>query len=617
MFRKRLKKFTALTVAFCMSLSFAGCGDKGASHNDGRPGPWIGERVSAGYLSDDPTGADAEAEQEKFDQYLDDMFKEDVTESSVGLHYSVIHPENYGIEVPEPTWGEFDFSDEAIEQDLQDLQDGLAELEAYDRSLLTADQKYCYDMIKDQYECALAYDDYAFLQEPFAYTSGLQSNLPITLAEYKLYNKDDVETYLALLELVPELMEKAMELEDIKIEKGLFMNAKSAESVIEQCETFIKDENSNTLLDTFVTRIDKIDSLSAEEKEAYKERNKKIVLEQIYPCYREVIDYFNTHKNDGKNELGLCYLEGGKEYYALLLKSQTGTDKTPEEVIERLDKAIQDEMSKLYSLAMTNYEDYESYFEDMEDFYKGIDPVETIEYFEECFKDRFPEMPEITFTAQDVHPSLQGITSPAFYMTPAMDDYKNNSIYIDPTQLGDSSRLWNTLAHEGVPGHMFQNTYYLDQNPYPYRTISDFEGYSEGWATYVEGMSFEYYTGYPKETYADISLINNNMNLFLSARIEIGVNYEGWTLDEVKNYFEQQGFGSDGAEDIMDYVISEPANYQMYAFGYLEFLDLRDMAETMLGDKFDEKEFHKVLLETGPSKFYQLKRAVLGYILSK
>ena len=272
----------------------------------------------------------------------------------------------------------------------------------------------------------------------------------------------------------------------------------------------------------------------------------------------------------------------------------------------------------MYSSVYKDYEGYEAFFEKMDSFYQGLDPAETIRYFEEKVADRFPAIPKVSFTAQDVHPSLQGIGAPAFYMVPPIDDYENNSIYIDPSaQKESTSRIWSTLAHEGIPGHMYQFTYYMSTNPYPIRLIMDFDGYSEGWATYIEDLCYEYYDyGEHQELFASLSRLNNELNYLVSSRIEIGVNYEGWDLERCKEYMRSLGFG-DEIEELYDYVIAEPVNYQMYTMGWLEFKDLKTYAKGMLKEKFDEQEFHKVILDAGPSKFYQLRKVVTEYIESK
>ncbi len=588
MVKKKFKRVTAIVLAVAMTFSMAGC-DKSKN------------------------SASAKKEQEKFDTYLQESFEESVTSDSVTLHYTLAHPENYGITMEEATLGEFDLSEETLAEEVAELEAEMAELKGFDYDLLTEDQQLTYDILTDVLETNLLSYDNPYLYEPFAYTSGLQSNLPITMSEYTFYDEDDVKDYITLLNQIPDYYQKCLDFEKTKSEKGLFMCDNSADEVIRQCEEYIADPENNLLIATFNDRIGEVPGLTADQIEDYKQQNYDAVMNSVIPAYENVIDTFTSLKGTGTNDLGLCHFEGGKEYYAYLIKSKVGTDKTPEEIIEALDTEINEVMGELYGLAMVNYDAYLGYFDTYESFYQDLNTEETIRYFEDVFTEKFPEIPEINFTVTPVHESLEGIVSPAFYMTPPMDDYQNNSIYIN--EGSDSSNgLWSTLAHEGIPGHMYQFVYFLSNDPEPIRTLLSFNGYSEGWATYVETMSYEYYTEYADDVYADIEAINTKLNLLVSARIEIGVNYEGWTVEDTAEYMNTSGFDGSVAQDIVDYVIAEPANYQMYCMGWLEFEELREYAEEELGDKFNEVEFHRVVLDAGPCQFYILEDLVKDYV---
>lgn len=587
MIKKKLKRFTAIALVVAMTFSMAGCDKLG--------------------------GASAKKEQEKFDKYLQESFEESVTTDTVTLHYTLAHPENYGISMDEVTLGEFDLSEETMAEEVAEIKEEIEELKSFDYKKLTDDQKLTYDILVDLLETNLLSYDNPYLYEPFAYTSGLQANLPITMSEYTFYDEDDVKDYIALLNLVPDYYQQCLDFEKVKSEKGLFMCDNSADEVIRQCEEYIADPENNLLIATFNDRIDDVPGMTPEKIDDYKQQNYDAVMNSVIPAYENVIDTFTSLKGTGTNDLGLAHYEGGKEYYEYLIKSKVGTDKTPEEIIQVLDEEIEATMGELYGLAMVNSESYMSYITDYESFYQDLDTEETIRYFEEMCVDKFPDIPEINFTVSPVHESLEGIVSPAFYMTPPMDDYENNSIYINEGS-DSASGLWSTLAHEGIPGHMYQFVYFLSNDPEPIRTLLSFNGYQEGWATYVELMSYDYYTGYEDETYKDIEAINTKLNLLVSARIEIGVNYEGWNLEETADYMNTNGFNGAAAQDIMDYVIAEPGNYQMYVMGWLEFEELKEYAQEKLGDKFNEVEFHKVILDAGPCQFYILEDMVEEYV---
>lgn len=624
-----MRKFRNVVLAYTLAVTMllcAGCGKKSDTTTEvvtetnistnGDSTSDVSTDDDAQEVMADPTTPEAIAEQEKFEEYLNDSFETSVVSDTLTLHYNLAHPEDYGITPPEVTYGDTDMTEEGLLADKTETEDELEELQDFDRELLTYDQRFTYDILYNQLETNLESYDNPYLYEPFAYTSGLHSNLPITLAEYSFYDQGDVDDYLKLLELTPDYIQICLDFEQEKIERGLFMNTHSANEVIRQCSEFIQKPEENLLIETFNDNIEEVPDLTDEQIADYKQANHDAVINYIIPAYQNIIAFFQSNKNEGENDLGLAHFEGGKEYYEYLIRSDVGSDKTPEEIIELLDNKLDSIMSEYYQVATSDYDTYTEYFENSDSLYEDIDPKETIQYFEDAMGDRFPEIPDIDFTVEPVHESLQDIVSPAFYMTPPLDDYENNSIYTNLNSDGAGS-IWSTLAHEGVPGHMYQFVYFLSHNPEPIRVLLSFKGYQEGWATYVEMMSFDYYNDYPNDMYADLERINSELNLVISARIEIGVNYEGWTLEETKDYLETNGFNGDAASDIMNYVIAEPANYQMYVLGWLEFEELRDYAETELGDKFDECDFHQVILDAGPCQFYLLQDKVEQYVSQK
>lgn len=569
---------------------------------------------SGSQSAEDPSSPEALEEQAEFDEWLWEAFVDNVTSDTITLHYTLAHPENYDIEAPEATYGDVDLSEEGIAEGKTESEEALAEMETFDYDLLRADQKLSYDVLYDYTETDLAFYDNVYLYEPFACTSGLQTNLPITMSEYTFYDKQDVDDYIALLNLTPDYFQAYLDFEKVKSEKGFFMNDISADAVIKQCEDYIATPEENLLIETFNDRISEVPDITDEEIESYKQANYDAVMNSIIPTYENVISTFEELKGTGTNDLGLCYLEGGSDYYEYLIASKVGTDKTPDEIIEALENGIDEVMADFTTSAFANYDAYEAYFEEFDSLYADLDAKESIETLQDMCTDAFPEIPDIEFTVTPVHDSLEDSVSPAFYMTPPMDDYLNNSIYIN--EGSETGATWNTFAHEGIPGHMYQFVYFLSNDPEPIRTLLSFNGYQEGWATYIELMSFDYYDGYTHDAYADFERANSQLNLLVSARIEIGVNYEGWTLEDTQDYLSESGFDPTVAQDIMDYVIAEPGNYQMYVMGWQEFEELREMAMDELGNNFVETEFHKVILDAGPCQFYNLEELVIDYINS-
>ncbi|MCM1271962.1 MAG: DUF885 domain-containing protein [Clostridium sp.] len=627
MFKFNTKKIISVLLVSALTLSLAGCGKKDDTASSDDP---ITTTADAQIIStntdpvpdvpyveyveekENPDSEEALAEQQKFEDYLAKNFEDTVTQDTVTLHYSLAYPEKMGIEAPEVTYGDVNMDEEALAEEEQETKDSIAELEAINPDLLTTDQQFTYNILMEYLQTSLLSYENIYLYEPFAYTSGIQSNLPITISEYKFYDRDDVDDYIRLLQITPDYITPLLEFEQIKSDKGLFMSSNSASEVIRQCNEFIAEPEKNLLIETFNDRIGDVAGLSDEEIESYKQANHDAVINNVIPTYEAIISKFEELQDTGKNDLGLCNFDGGKEYYEYLLKSKVGSTHSADEICTLLDERINATMEDLTTLAMGNYDDIMSYYDEYENFYQDVDPKETIEFFEEAFSKRFPEIPEIDFTITPVHDSLVDMVSPAFYMTPPLDAYEDNVIHTNMESDG-AGALWSTLAHEGVPGHMYQFVYFLSGSPTPLRTLLNFNGYQEGWASYVEMMSFDYYD-FSKDTYAEVERINTKLNLLLSARIDIGVNYEGWTKDETADFLNNNGFNGAAAQDIIDYVVAEPCNYQMYCIGWLEFQLLRELAETELGDKFNERNFHQVVLDAGPCQFKFVKEKVEKYI---
>lgn len=624
MLKFKKKSLLSLFLILCLMLSLCGCKKDKDGKSENTKEDTVAtdtEETTDTPLTDtivtDPSTPEALEEQKDFDQWLWEEFEETVTSDSLTLHYNLAHPENYGIDPIEPTYGDIDMSEDGIAESKEEAEETFDELQNFQYDLLTSEQKFTYDILYNDLNTNLDSYNYVYLQEPFAYTSGVQSNLPVTLSEYTFYDKEDVETYLKLLELVPDYFQQCLDFEKEKSKRGYFMNFSCASEVIRQCSEYIATPEENLLIVTFNDKIGQVDGLTAEEIEEFKQRNHDNVINYVIPSYESAISTFKALSKTGKNNLGLAHYEEGKDYYKYLIASKVGTDKSPEEIITLLDQEITSTMSEYSTVAMSHYDEYNEYITAAQNntIYNDIDLKDTIDYFQDAFTDRFPEIPDIEYSVTPVHESLENIVSPAFFMTPPLDDYTHNTIH---TNIGEdsASSLWSTLAHEGIPGHMYQFVYFLSSDPSPIRVVMDFTGYQEGWATYVEQMSFEYYDGYAYECYRDFEEINNKLNLLVSARIEIGVNYEGWNMDETKNYLNSNGFNQDAAADIMTYVIAEPANYQMYCVGWLCFEELKEKAQKELGDNFNEKEFHKVILDAGPCQFFLLEEKVDQYIES-
>lgn len=541
---------------------------------------------------------DSTLTQERFNAFTNDVFIEEVQSDSITLNYTLTNPINYGIDKFTPTLGEYTL--EEFSQDLSLSENYLARLKEFNYKQLTNDQQLTYDILMSY----LVYDtdmgDYLLFFENLSPTIGIQAQLPVLYAEYNFYKKDNIDEYLELLPLTYSYFQQILDFQKLKSQNKLFMSDSSADDIIKQCMSFIKDKEDNFLITVFNDKVASFKGLTKKEIRSYQETNKDAVLNYVIPAYELLINGLTDLKGTGVNEGGLANFKDGKKYYENLVKIQTGSSKSIEELIKLTDQTMKVNITNMQQVISSDPTALESMLNVS---YKLTDPVEIIEYLKESVKENYPPLEDVNYTIKYVDESLQEHLSPAFYLTPALDNWTENNIYINKGEQFDLSTIFTTIAHEGYPGHLYQCVYFNQQKPDPIRSILNFGGYSEGWATYVELDS--YYLAGLDEHVATLLEKNLAATLSMYARLDIGINYEGWTKEKTSTYL-TENIGISDEETISELfksMIEEPTNYLKYSIGYLEFKELRDKAIDKLGSKFVLKDFHEFILSTGPAPF--------------
>ena len=165
-------------------------------------------------------------------------------------------------------------------------------------------------------------------------------------------------------------------------------------------------------------------------------------------------------------------------------------------------------------------------------------------------------------------------------------------------------RLFTTLAHEGFPGHLYQTLYFGRQQPSLIREFLGCSGYVEGWATYVESMAYGYGAKFLNIPPQVMELLNRNrsVSLCLYSILDIGIHYQGWTVQEVTNTLSSFGIVSkEACQEIFQYIVENPTNYLKYYLGFLNFTNLRTTIENKKGTDFQLKDFHQKILEMSPT----------------
>lgn len=616
MLKKRLLRTckNVMAAAICISLAvgLSACGETQGERrhlNDKNDTTENTERAQESFSED------ALKEQQEFEQYLDDYFKDVVTDDTLTYNYTIKDGADYGLEEPEVTLGDPGMTAEEIGQDKEEFEGWVKKLDAIDRSCLTEDQKLTYDVLDEYFEVSAGIFDNVYLYEPFSPMRGLQANIATNFTDYRFDDKGDVERYIELLGQIPDYFAEYLDFEQEKSEKGYFMSDAVCDKVISQCKDFVADKENHFMETTFNDNIDALDFLTDEEKAEYKEANKQAVENSLLPAFENVADVLSGLKGTGTNDGGICNYDGGKEYYEYLLKNFAGTAKSPEEVIDMLDTELQKLMVSLYQYYLGNQAAYEYFAANYDSIFAETDQMtasEMVDKMMETASEHYPDAGTINYKAEALDKNLETIMDDvlAYYMAPAIDDPDNNLIRVNGLH---TDGMWTTLAHEGYPGHMLQNAYYMSTDPEPVRTLMNFLGYKEGWAMYACYDSLYYYE-YEKPEYGDtiaaLYQLNDEMSYLMMGRVDLGINYEGWTLQDTADYLTKNGMDGSAAQELYTTMVGDPAVYQSYSTGYYEMKELRDYAEEKMGDDFDLKTFNTIILETGPCQFDILKEQV-------
>lgn len=528
----------------------------------------------------------------QFEEFTQTLFCREVSCDSISLHFSLENPESYGILDSPVTFGTFISSPDIA---CASLENTLAALERFSLSKLSEENQLTWRILHSYLQTALHCSKYLLYEEPLSPLTGIQSQLPVLLSEFSFKTTEDIDTYLSLLSTMPEYFQSLLEFEQEKSEHGLFMSDSRADAVIQECNNFISLGDDHYLISSFDERLKELGTLSDSEYTLYIKKNADLLTTRIYPAYQLLIEGLDTLKGTGTSDQGLCSLPDGTDCYEQFIRRSVGTNRSVQELEQMANTQIIADMKEMKTVlpASGSTEDV---------VLQNSSPESILLELKQKMEPSFPDIPKVSFTVKQVPESTRDYLSPAFYLIPPIDNNTENTIYINPKHSMDGLNLFTTLAHEGYPGHLYQTTYFLSREPDPIRTILDFGGYVEGWATYTEMMS--YYLAPISREEATIQQKNASIILGLYALADIGIHEKRWSEKDTLSFFSQYGIGDEESiSEIYELILGDPANYAKYYFGYLEFLELKKEAIALWGDSFSQKRFHKFVLDIGPAPF--------------
>ena len=538
-----------------------------------------------------------------FSEFCTTLFREEMKSNTMNLHFTLKDPKAAGIDSYEITLGSL--SGDSPHNQARQLKKLSEELKKYShRSLKGKDRLTCRllsDYISRQQNLAA----YPYYDEPLTPSGGVTSQLPVLLAEYTFRNTRDIKDYLGLLSQMDTYFSGILDYEQKKADAGLFMSDEACLKVIEGCEVFTEHPDDNFLIDTFSNRLNAMDGLTDTQKNAYLKQHSKVLSDHVIPAYSQMIKGLTMLLGRGHNNWGLCNFPEGKAYYEAVVSADTGCDDSVEDLFSQIAKARREDLTFCQNLLEKNPK-LASQSPKPDAALKEENAM--ISRLQKEILTDFPAPPQTEVEICHVDPALSEYLAPAFYITAPIDDISHNRIYINDAKNDTDIYYFTTLAHEGYPGHLYQTICTSSYGAPEVRSLLNYPGYTEGWATYTEMQAF-YYAGLDPDL-ASLLQHNQAATLSLYATADIGIHYFGWEKEKNAAFWSEYGVDDTATvKRITDLILEEPGNYLKYYVGYLKFRQMREQL-ALENKSFSVSAFHEAILRTGPSPFSVLEETV-------
>lgn len=525
---------------------------------------------------------------------------------------------------------------DAYIRDTQKLEAAILDmLRTYERAGLTGEQQLSYDvyewyldnLVRGQ---AFMYHDYVLHH----FLRSYQFELDNLFTEIQpLDDRCDAEDYISRLSQVDDQVDQLMEGLKLREERGVipprFILQLAKRDLTQYLQIRSADlaaiqPKSLRVYARFSEAIEQIADLSEEEKQAFRESAEREIQESFVPAYLVLRDYLDYLLPMATEEAGVWKLPNGDEYYAYLLRLETSTDLTPAEIHE-LGRAeitrIQAEMRRAFTELGYPEDQTLTRLLDRAANEGGLYDISTQEG-----KDRFIAAIEAIIeeadhrldAAVDLRPKgkvvVIGGPTGGYYVSGAPDGSRPGSYHV--SLMGNwRSRLFVPSAayHEAIPGHHFQIALAQEANLPLFRNTVASNAYVEGWAMYAERLAWELGL-YDDDPYGNIGRLYFELLRAVRLVADTGIHAMRWTQEEANAYMAETLGGS---TDEVDRYVVIPAQATGYKIGMIKILELRQMAMDRLGDRFELKEFHNVLLGNGSLPLEILEQVVNDYVEAK
>jgi uncharacterized protein (DUF885 family) len=514
----------------------------------------------------------------------------------------------------------------------------LAQLRAYPLSRQSESQRLSTHVLDWFIAREVEGERFQFHNYPVNQLFGVQNQFPTFMANtHRLLAPRDCDYYLQRLGALPVKFDQTLEGLRLREGKGIIPPRFVVEEVLKEMRSFVaKPAAANILATSFKTRAAKISGLSEQQRADFQSRVESAITAQVYPAYQKLIDYFQALLPKTTTDDGVWKLPDGAAYYAYLLRLNTTTTMSPDEVHElglREVARIEGEMHVLLDAngftgqpvgqAMVSLGKDPRFLYPNDDAGRSAALADYQRLIDDATRrcaQLFLTTPRAVCEVRRV-PVFKEATAPgAYYEGASLDGTRPGVFYANLRNMNEVAK-WSmpTLAyHEGVPGHHWQISTAQELKGLPqFRKVIPFTAYMEGWALYAEWLAKE--AGwYANDPFGDLGRLQAELFRAVRLVVDTGIHEKRWTRAQAITYMREKTGMSEGevTSEIERYIVA-PGQACAYKVGMLKMLELRARAQQRLGEKFDEREFHDVLLKNGALPLEILEEQVNAYLQRK
>lgn len=567
----------------------------------------------------------------ELNEYFDAQFQQEVNESPM-MQTRMGMKTDYG------KWD--DFSNLKYAEDLEQAKERLDYLKKVDTAALDKDTKLSYQLYRMQVDNEIEDYKYRFYDYPVNQMHGYHAELPAFLINmHSIDSVPDAKAYISRLTGLEKVMDDIIENLKIREQNGIippkfvFDRTLDASRNMVKGRPFQKSNEASTLLEDFKSKVQELD-ISEDEKTKLVGEAEQALVDHVLPAYNKLIDFLENQQKRATDEAGVWKFPKGEEYYNNALKRMTTTNLTADEIHEiGLSEVarIQSEMESI--MEEVGFEgSLQDFFEfmrtDDQFYYENSEEGKTaylakakeiISKMRAKLPELFITLPEADIVVKAVEAFREKSAGKAFYQQPAIDGSRPGTYYANLYDMEAMPKYeMEALAfHEGIPGHHMQLALAQELDSIPeFRKFSFYTAYVEGWGLYSEYIPKE--MGFYQDPYSDFGRLA--MELWRSCRlvVDTGIHSKKWTRQEGIDYYKENTPAAESAcVKMVERHIVMPGQATAYKIGMNKILELREKAKSELGENFDIREFHDVVLTNGALPLTILEARVISWINAK